>query len=219
MKYIISILLSFFIVSSSFAEQIRVMDKDIKGKGVVCDIKVKRKDGKIELVSYTNTDGYAQVNFKCIELDKVIFIPKGDYFSIEERCPIKKTEIYLSSITYQRILITNGQNLFHFGDYGSAALAFSEGAVRLKEYNKAESATAEIKAFKAAGEVFGVVKATFFDPNQSKIVISHELGMAIKEHQKENGLKVTGKLDFKTLKSISNKDLPSMMFHLIKDPT
>ena len=193
------------------------MDKDIKGKGVECDIKIKRKDGKIELVSYTNTDGYAQVDFKCIELEKAIFVPKGDYYSTEERCPIKKTKIYLSSIKYQKFLIINGENLFDLGDYGSAALAFSEGATRLKKYNKAESVTAEVKAFKAAGKVFDVDKATVFDPNQSKIVISPKLGMALKKHQKEIGLKETGKLDFETLRSVSKKDLPLMMFGLIED--
>ncbi len=216
MKYIISILLSFSFVSSSSASQlIRVMDKDIKGKGVECEIKIKRKDGKTELVSYTNTDGYAQVEFKCIILEKAIFVPKGDYFSTVERCPIKKTVIYLSSIRYQQTLVINGKTLFALGDYGSAALALSEGAARLKRYNKAESTTVEIKAFEAAGKVFGVEKATAFDPNQSKTVISPELGMAIKKHQKEAGLKETGKLDFKTLKSVSKKELPSMMFGLI----
>jgi len=217
MKYIISILLSFSFVSLSSAGQlIRVMDKDIKGKGVECEIKIKRKDGKIELVSYTNTDGYTQVYFKCIELEKAIFVPKGDYFSTEERCPIKKKVIYLSSIRYQQTLVTNGEYLFALGDYGSAAFALSEGAARLKRYNKAESAAVGLKAFEAAGKVFGVGNATVFDPNQSKTVISPELGMAIKKHQKEVGLKETGKLDFETLKSVSKKDLPSIMFGLIE---
>ena len=110
----------------------------------------------------------------------------------------------------------NAKILFDMGDYGSAALAFSEGAARLKKVNKTESADAAIKAFEAAGKVFDVDNAVKFDPNQSKFVISPELGMAIKEHQKENGLKESGKLDFKTLKSVSKKDLPSMMFEEIK---
>lgn len=217
MKYICSLILSVFLISLSFADQrIRVMDKDIKGKGIECEIKIKKKDGKLELVSYTDNHGYVQVDFNCNQLEIAVFVPKGDYYSIEERCPIKKSEIYLSSITYVTILISNGEKLFKMGDYGSSTLAFSEAAARLKKYNKKESVNVEVKAFKAAGKTFGVKNPTIFDPKQLKLVISPELGMAIKEYQIKNGLEKTGKLDFNTLRSTSNKDLPSMMFEPMK---
>ncbi|MCP3940317.1 MAG: peptidoglycan-binding protein [Desulfobacteraceae bacterium] len=213
MKYIIYMLITFFFVATAFAEQsFRVMDKDFKNKGIECEIKIKKKNGKLEYVSYTNKDGYTQVEFQCDKLDKVIFIPKSDYYSKTFNCPIKKKEIFLSSITYQRNLIANAEHNFSIGDYGSSAFAFSEAAARLRKHDKNASMAAAVKAYKATGKVFGVETSVVFDPLQAKQVISPELGKAIKKYQQEIGLEVTGELDFRTLKSVSKTELPAMLF-------
>lgn len=213
MKCLIYMLISTLFVTTSFADQsIRVMDKDVKNKGIECEIKIKKKNGKLEYVSYTNKDGYTQVEFQCEKLDKVIFIPKSDYYSKTFNCPIKKKEIFLSSMTYQRNLIANAEHNFSMGDYGSSAFAFSEAAARLRKYDKNASVAAAVKAYKATGKVLGVEKSVVFDPLQAKKVISPELGKAIKEYQQEKGLEVTGELNFSTLRSASKTELPAMMF-------
>jgi len=213
MTCIIYMLITIFFVTTAFAEQnLRVMDKDVKNKGIECEIKIKRKNGKVEYVSYTNKDGYTQVKFQCDKLDKVIFIPKSDYYSKTFNCPIMKKEIFLSSMTYQRNLISHAELNFSKGDYGSSALAFSDAAARLKEYDKNASITAGVKAYKAIGEVLGVKESVVYDPLQNRQVLSPELGKAIKKFQQKKGLEVTGNLDFGTLRSVSKTELPAMMF-------
>jgi len=173
MKFFITLALSFCLFSVSYAGQkIQVIDKDINNKGLECEIKIEKKDGTHELISYTDKNGFVQLEINCGPLEKVIFIPKGDYYSCEMRCPIKEKKIYLASIKYQNCLIQNANHFFEIGDYGTAAFAYSDIATRLIKDSKLESSKAEKKVYIAMGKYFKIDDPIVFDPTNQKMLLA-----------------------------------------------
>jgi len=214
MKLYIAIIIAPFLINTTYAQdKIRVIDRDIKDKGVECDISIEQKDGKVVKASYTNKKGYIEVDFTCHKLEKVIFIPKGDYYSETFKCPLDKRIVHLSSISYQRNLIANAKYLYSIGDYGSSALAYNDAAARLQRYDKSAALDASVKAYAATAKALGVQKPVVFDFKKQKEVMSPELKSAVTSFQKDKGLEQTGRIDFPTLRASSREELPAMLFH------
>lgn len=211
MRHLFYLLLSILSVTTSFAESIRVVDKDTN-KGVKCEIWIKKTNGELKLVSKTNRNGYIQVNFECSELEELEIRPEGDYYKKIIDCPLKMTKISVLRIEYVKNLLLYAEKKQSVGDYGSAALALNDVVDRIKEYNKTTADSISIEVYKATGKALNVANPTVFDPIQARTVISPELGRKIRNYQKDNSLSVTGKLDFYTLSSISQEALVFMIY-------
>lgn len=206
MKYVLMLALMIN-TSAAFADtSVRVLDLDAKNKGVECEIKVEKADGKSEVISYTDNNGWVKLDIKCTGPDKVVFIPKGDYYTIKKRCPITEQKIYVSSIPYGKKLLANAKRLFANGDFGASASAFNEVANRVKWHDTKMSLDAEAQTYVAVGKALGVAQSTVIDPNQGKVVISPELRQAIENYQAETDIETSGKLDFNTLRAISTEN-------------
>lgn len=95
------------------------------------------------------------------------------------------------------------------GDYGTAAILGAEAATQLRADNQVTIAKTyeEIAAFYGlaaiADETKGFDNLYRYDPDQSRYVISASGVNAIRDYQQSFGLKVTGALDWQTLRSQS----------------
>lgn len=217
MKQIILIgflFLSYPSYSNESKDILRIIDKD-RSSGVEATIKKITVDEKKFTVSRTGKDGYILKEFECSLLEKIKIEPKDtNYYKRDVDCPIADKTIALRSAKYEYILLSNAQISFDDGDFGTAALAYNEIAARvgLAGDEGGTQSTLVINTYKSAGKYLEVAEATWFDPQQNKVVMSENLQAAIIGLQKEKGLKETGQLDFKTLESISNKKLGEVLF-------
>jgi hypothetical protein len=196
-------------------DKIQVVDADTK-KGIRVYIDKVNSEQKKERVSITGKDGYILKGFTCELLEQLIVIPvnhRAHYYDTFD-CPISKKIITLKSNKRQALLVRNAEWSIEKGDYGTAALAYTEAAFRLSSLNqnRQESIELEIKAYNAAGKYFSISDSTVFDKVQNKSVMSPQLKEAIIKLQDNEGLKATGALDFKTLSTISIKTLPEVLF-------
>jgi murein L,D-transpeptidase YcbB/YkuD len=82
----------------------------------------------------------------------------------------------------------------------------------IKQKSKQKSAY-EQESYRAAAESFGipVEQAITYDRNQRKSVLSDDFTTALKQFQKQNGLKTTGELDYATLKAKSGANVPEII--------
>jgi len=213
MKYI---LLLVFLIPATLcqAQTIRVLDKDSAEKGVICEIKVEKTDGKLETVSFTDTNGWVMQEIKCSSPEKVIFIPRGDYYKTKKRCPVSEQKIFVSSTKYGKNLLHNAGRSFKSGDFGTAALAYSEAATRVRADDEQLSIQAEEQAYLAAGKAFGVEKPVTFDQQQGKNVMSPELRTILTIYKTENDMTPSGHLDFETLSSLTDKKVRELMIKM-----
>lgn len=214
-KYYIGFILALYFPAcfSNGVERIRIVDKDKPHIGVKSNIKVMNADGKYKLVSKTDSKGYVSKEFNCIELEVATIHPENDtYFSEDLECPINTSLIMVTSFKYYTNLILNADSKIAAGDFGTAALALSDAAARLKDSDVKTANKIEVRAFEATGAYLNVYVSTSFDPTQNKVVMSNELKNAVLIHQGNAGLKTTGILDYPTLKTLSNKSLNAMLF-------
>jgi len=165
-----------------------------------------------EIVSYTDIKGFVQKEIECELLEKVIFIPEGDYHTESFRCAELVKIIELSSITYSRNLIANGYFNFKKGNFGASALAYNEAGKRLSRHDESAAMDAWTQAFEASGRWLGVENPYVFDPLQQKNVISPKMSDALYKYQSDNGLPQTGKLDYRTLDLGSDVKLHKMLY-------
>lgn len=195
--------------------KIQVVDADTN-KGIRAYIDKVNIAQKKERVSITGEDGYILKDFTCELLEQLIVMPVNhrSYYYDTFNCPISKKIIALKSTKRQAVLVKNAEWNIQKGDYGTAALAYTEAAYRLSSLNqkRQESIELEVKAYNAAGNYFSIVDSTVFDKVQNKSVMSPQLKEAILNLQDKEGLKATGALDFKTLSTISIKTLPEVLF-------
>lgn len=215
---LVSVLFSSNLYSSESKEVLRIIDKD-KLSGVEATIRKFTPDDKNFAVSKTGKDGYILKKFDCELLEKINIEPKDtNYYKKDIDCPLTEAVIALRSAKYEFNLLANAKLSFNKGDFGTAALAFNEAAARVN----LTSADIDVRnkltlsTFDSAAKYFNVSSSTKFDPQQNKLVMSEELQAAIIEQQKARGLEETGRLDFKTLESISSKKLSEVMFKKIK---
>lgn len=202
-------------VQLNASEKFRVVDSDTQ-KGVRAYIDRIDVNQKKRRVSITGTDGYVQKDFTCSLLETLVVTPiihRAYYFSTFE-CPVSKSTISLKSNKRQVNLVRNAESSFNKGDFGTAALAYSEAAYRLSSvgHNGQEALDLELNAYLAAANYLSVSESTVFDVQQDKRVMSSQLQKAILILQDEKGLKATGKLDFQTLSTMSSKSLPEVLF-------
>lgn len=214
---LVYLVFSYFILSglSHGAEKFRVVDADTN-KGIRAYIdKVDISQNK-KRVSITDEDGYIRKEFTCELLEKLIITPVShrSYYLDSFDCPISKELVSLKSNKRQKNLVSNADWSIENGDFGTAALAYSEAAYRLSSMNqnRLEYVELEVKAYNAAASYLAIVDSTVFDINQNKPVMSPQLKEALVNLQNEKGLKVTGELDFQTLSIISNKTLSEVLF-------
>jgi len=141
-------------------------------KGIECEVKIEKENGTLVAFSYTDDDGWVKDEIKCAKNEKIVFIPNDDYYTIYVRCPMSEKEVYVSSIKYGSNLLTNASRLLAAGEFGSAALAFSEAASRVKLHDANLSRDAETQAYEAAGKAFGVEQPTVIDRSRGKKSLS-----------------------------------------------
>ncbi|MCE9687441.1 hypothetical protein LZP73_14725 [Shewanella sp. AS16] len=169
-----------------------------------------------ERVSITGGDGYILKDFTCNLLEQLVVTPVNDsvyYFDMFD-CPMPNKLISLKSNKRQATLLKNAEWSLNNGDFGTAALAYTEAAYRLSslDKNRQESINLEVNAYNAAGRYLSVVDSTVFDKQQNKLVMSPQLKEAILGLKNEKGLKATGALDFQTLSTMSSKTLSEILF-------
>ncbi len=98
---------------------------------------------------------------------------------------------------------------------------YEEFANKYKELDKRENERKarkkarkyQLKVFDMAGKVLGFKKVLEHDYEVGQDVMSHQFRDKIEHYQKTRGLRVTGKLDYHTLKAMSDKKLATMLFH------
>lgn len=110
-----------------------------------------------------------------------------------------------------------GQNLKNAQDiknHGLAALLSNELAYRF--YKKVETRSLAIAAeeftYKQAGRYLILKDPVRFDPIQERLVISKHFQEAIKKYQIENGVKITGQLDYPTLSKMSGSRVSPYLY-------
>lgn len=207
----------FFVGQSNASERFRVVDSDTQ-KGIRAYIDIIDVNEKKQRVSITGYDGYVQKDFTCALLETLIVTPimhRAYYFDSFE-CPVSRNIISLKSNKRQVNLVKNAEWSFKNGDFGTAALAYTEAAYRLSSLGHDEQGALalEVNAYLAAANYLSVSESTVYDVQQDKRVMSSQLKNAILELQSEKGLKATGKLDFQTLSEMSSKSLPEVLFSL-----
>lgn len=115
----------------------KVLDKDRPHIGLRCKVFIIRKNNKPELISKTDLKGEIMSEIKCVFLERILINPESDsYFSKTIDCPIEYDNILISPITYAQVLLLKAQLKKLEGDYGSAALAFSDSSARFRELAK-----------------------------------------------------------------------------------
>jgi len=84
-------------------------------------------------------------------------------------------------------------------DYGSAVLVYTELATRLRTKQPAIARNYEGLIPINAAKKLNVKNAVYVDPDTGKLLISSDLKHAIKDYQRFNGIKESGKLDNETV--------------------
>ena len=203
-------------LNTAFAQtlilKIRVIDDT--GTGVESDMfKIDRKNAT-ENVGITDKTGYFEFSEKCISGEKIRAVPvkKVLYWPGEGRCPKVPKSIVVTKILYWKNLEANAKIFEDKRDYGKTAMIYSELSVRALPLSKKLARDNENKAYVAMDKYFHVDNPATLDPNQGKIVMSAELKENIESFQSQNGLKVTGKLDYATMQEAAGIPVRRFIF-------
>ena len=104
-------------------------------------------------------------------------------------------------------LAVNSTNARGIGRSGLSALLFNELTVRLRHFNtddsRALAVIAEVELYRSAGQALSVDEPIRFDPLQSGFVVSQSLSARIRNLQRDNGIRATGRCDYATLRVIA----------------
>ncbi len=195
---------------------IRIVDNDRNGKGIKSNIILIKSDGQEKKISDSDNEGWIKEPIECNFPETIEIYPEGDYFSKEIKCPISIKCIYVKSTIYKANLVKNAEKEFKKGNYGAAAWAYTDLSAYYSDIDDSEANEAAKNSFVAVGRLFDVKKPTVAVANSNAVLISPELQTAIKAHQRSNNIRPNGRLDTRTLKSLSNRSLNSMKFHPIK---
>ena len=210
---IILIVLSFTGLSTANNE-LEVVDLDNKTRGVCCKIFKVALDGKETPIGETDENGVYNEKINCDKGFRIKFYPMNQnyYFSLK-KCPIKTKRIEVVRISYVKILQKNAKIAIDLKDPATASLIFNEIAARARIYDDTElSKSAEKNTIKFAAESLGFKNALKYDPLQGKNVITPEFSKKLKLYQDRNNIKATGDLDYKTLKTISGKNISAYIY-------
>jgi len=212
-------LICFFLISAPIltdaSEKLRVIDADTE-KGLRSTIVKVTSDNKEVKVSVTDEYGYILVDFKCDLLEKIIITADdSSYYQESINCPLGTEHIALRSATYTFNLVANAELSIRKGDLGTAVLAYNEAAWRAAKFEPKtqEAKTLELKTYETVGSFLSVSESTVFDVKQNKVVMTPKLIGALQKFQNTRGLKVDGKLNFKTVQGMSKLPLSKILFH------
>ena len=105
-----------------------------------------------------------------------------------------------------RTLMTNAEDAEQRHEFGVAAMLYTELAHRFRHVGFEEaqnwSAAAEVESYRLIGQALALDDAFAYDPLQGRYVMTWDLSARLKEYQNEHGLRVTGRADYATLKSL-----------------
>ncbi len=102
-----------------------------------------------------------------------------------------------------RNLYTKISELARSKDHGSSALVYSDLATRFRGVDSKLSSKYEGLAILHAGKKLDIREAVYLEPNTRRLVMSPKLQKELILYQKSKGIKETGRLDSKTLVSMS----------------
>jgi hypothetical protein len=103
------------------------------------------------------------------------------------------------------------------GDRALAVLLYGEMTQRFWRLGRIrEGRDAEQRSYELAADVLRVDEGTTYDPVQGKHVMTKGLVNAIREYQENQGLRVTGRLDYPTLQQLSGKNVSPYMYGVVE---
>ncbi|WP_144395519.1 peptidoglycan-binding protein [Pleionea sediminis] len=132
----------------------------------------------------------------------------------------KNTIVKVTSKSFADNLINNAINLEEKGQYGTAALGYTEFAYRMDKIDSEKASSARVSAYLSFAKSLNVTDEDAviqFDPQQNATVLTKFFVDKVKLYQSENGLPQTGKLDFVTLENQAEKSLFSILMKRIEE--
>ena len=189
------------------AIEIRVVDDS--SRGVKSKIYLIEPDSKEMFLDDTDPDGLAKPTRVCTSGQRLKAKPANRrYFdSSPEPCSGKnKLQLKVSSRVVVENLQRHAVEFEKLGNGAKAAFLYNELAVRVAGTDSERAAQADKKVYVLTGKALDTkTPAVVFDEFQDKFVMSEGLAVAVRDFQKENGLKATGRLDHPTLKTLSKE--------------
>ena len=190
----------------------RVVEQDNPGIGVECEFHRVSPAGETRPIGATDEDGYYKGTIQCERGERVRVKPVGSlYYTREIRCPIREALIKIQSVTIVTGLKNDARDAEKKGEVGKAALLYNEVAARASYAEDQTGNKAERKVYELIGRALNVGKATQYDPSQKRHVASTELIEAVKEFQSKEGVGVSGKIDYATLKAAAGFDIGDLI--------
>jgi len=86
-----------------------------------------------------------------------------------------------------------------------------EMMARHRSDEESQKQTLSYKLWQSAGKYLGVDTPSYFDPSTSKFVMSREAQKALMKYQASNRLKVSGQLDYSTLRDFAKIDVGEVL--------
>ncbi|MGD9211591.1 MAG: peptidoglycan-binding domain-containing protein [Desulfobacteraceae bacterium] len=193
-----------------------VIEHDDKANGVeskICIVDFKNNE---KVIAATDEDGNFEGNLTCQKGERIKILPVNSrYYPTFLECPIESIaeNITVSKVIYISNLEFNALWLEKQGRFGDAALVNNEIFVRVKNFDKEKANTARIKVIELIAQKLKVVDATEFDTQQKKVVASSSLVKALRKYQQASKIEPNGKLDYKTLRSMSKIDIGHFVYN------
>lgn len=200
---------------TSFAEKSTLYIIDDSKKAVECSItKINQQNGTQRL-GKTSLEGTFAFTEKCISGERLKIHPENpQYYEKEIECPIKvyKLTIIVTKASYFANLIENAKMFERLGQIENAAMAYNEIAKRAATFDPKLSKEATSKVIHMYGKILDVKQPLHYDNTLKIDVLSPGMKKNLLDFQKRNELSPTGKIDFDTLNSLSDKQLSDMLF-------
>ncbi len=190
-----------------------VVSADRERKGLVGEVVVTRcTNHRSDSVRTTATGEFIVDKSDCLPCGRLSLLakPDSDEYLVgvgEVKC--NSTFVLISCVPKHKIE-QELEAARKKGEWGRVAVITNDFLVR-EHIKKSVKADPELERslFQSVARSLGVegTDATYFDPNQNKLVMSPALGDAVMSFQAKQGLEPNGRLDFKTLKGMAEKDV------------
>ena len=195
---------------------LKVIDHDDPKNGIESKICICDVNEKVTVYRHTDENGRFEGDIICKSGEKVKIDPISSiYYPSYIKCPVKitSTTIRLTKVYRMTNLEANAVFLESAGRYGDAALVFNEICARAIKFDEKKATKAATKTFELTGKIFNVEPAIKWDTLQKKEVLTNIFVDAIKDFQRSKTLNDTGKLDYGTLRAVSNSDIGVFIFY------
>jgi hypothetical protein len=203
-RVLLSLIWGALVMSNLYAEDQTVLVRDDFGMGVKSKISILLgEDYKPK--GMTDDTGLLSVNNLCQPGERVEAEPiNAIYYKGMSDCRMTNGKILVkvTAKAFAYNLLENANMLANNGDYGTAALGFTEFAARMDNTAPEVAKKARMKAFISFAKSIGINdenKVVRFDIRQQGYVLTPDFVNTLKSFQEENGLKMTGQLDFTTV--------------------